>query len=238
MQHRIAGDGVYLTIGPAVGIHRSREVGLLVQDVIPLKHHGELLATQETMRDLSIPDEFVGVEGLVAITALAEHVDIGGNVTAPREGDSCVSTIREVPCCQVARCLQTVLCMCVGCVGIERKIEPLVAEAERCRRRNVDGVCDVTVGNGRTVQVDITHAMIVASTHRAAHVPAVQRVETDVERCTSPCVPVAVDVLRPRDASTRCFVVSDNSTDGIARALEAGIGAEAPVALRLRNGIA
>ena len=128
--------------------------------------------------------------------------------------------------------------MCVGCVGIERKIEPLVAEAERCRRRNVDGVRYVTIGNGRSVQVNITHAMIVASTHRAAHVPAVQRVETDVERCTSPCVPVAVDVLRPRDASTRCFVVSDNSTDGIARALEAGIGAEAPVALCLRNGIA
>ena len=47
VQHGIAGDGIHLTVCPTVGIDGAREVGLLVQDIVPLEHHGEFLATQE-----------------------------------------------------------------------------------------------------------------------------------------------------------------------------------------------
>ena len=55
MQHGIAGDGVDLLVAPSIGIDCTSEVGLLVQNVVPLQHNGELLATQETVRQLGIP---------------------------------------------------------------------------------------------------------------------------------------------------------------------------------------
>ena len=36
VQHGIGGQRVHLAVGPAIGVHLPREVGLLVQDVVPL----------------------------------------------------------------------------------------------------------------------------------------------------------------------------------------------------------
>ena len=49
VHHGVAGDGVDLLVTPAVSVDGTCEVGLLSQDVIPLEHDREFLATQETM---------------------------------------------------------------------------------------------------------------------------------------------------------------------------------------------
>ena len=41
VEHGIASNGIDLLIAPAIGIDGTREVGLLVQNVIPLQHDGE-----------------------------------------------------------------------------------------------------------------------------------------------------------------------------------------------------
>ena len=101
MQHGIAGDGVDLLVAPAVGINGSREGGLLAQDVVPPQHDGQWFATQETLRQLHVPYHLVGIQGLVAIAALAEHVEVGAQVGTPWEGYLRVAAIREVPRRQV-----------------------------------------------------------------------------------------------------------------------------------------
>lgn len=102
----------------------------MVQDVIPLQHNGERLATQETMRDLGIPKQFIGVECLVTVASLAVHMDVGGKVGAPREGDPGVGTVEMVPGSEVVGSLQTVVRPCIGGVVVSRDIEPFVSETE------------------------------------------------------------------------------------------------------------
>ena len=102
MDHGIGGDGVHLAVGPSVGTHRAREVGLFVEDVIPLQHDGEFLSLEETLRELCVPDELIGIECLVAVSPLAEHMEVGRQVGAPWEGNSCVASVREIPCGEIS----------------------------------------------------------------------------------------------------------------------------------------
>ena len=131
MKHGIGSNGVNLRVTPSVGVHCTGEVGLLVQDVIPLQHDGERLAAQETVAQLCIPNEFVGIQRLVAVASFAEHMGIGREIATPRECDSGIAAIGEIPGCQVVGSLKTVLSMCIGSSSVKREIEPLVAETER-----------------------------------------------------------------------------------------------------------
>ena len=95
---------------------------------------------------------------------------------------------------------------------------------------------DITVRHSRAVQVDITHAMIVASVDGAAHVPAVQRVKAEIKRHGEVGTPVTVDVLRFRYASTGGFVIGHDITDGVFGNLPSAIRGETPVSLILGHG--
>ena len=55
---------------------------------------------------------------------------------------------------------------------------------------------DVTVGDGRAVQVHIANVVAIVAVDAAAEVPSVERVKADVERHAGTGVPVAIDVLR------------------------------------------
>ena len=235
MQHGITRDGVDFLVAPAVGIDGAREGGLLAQDVVPLQHDSQRFATQETVRQLHVPYHLIGVQRLVAIAALAVHVEVGTQVGAPWEGYLSVAAIGEVPRRQVVRGLQTVLCAGIRGALVQRDAEPRVAIAERYLGRQVVGVCHVAVRLCRAVQVHITDAVVVASVDGAADVPTVQRVQSDVERQSQVGIPVAVDVLRSSDASTRLFVIGDDVTYRVAGGLPRTVDAEAPVALVLRH---
>ena len=102
VKHSVSSNSVYLPVGPAIGIDIAREVGLLVQDVVPLKHHHQLLSAQEAMGKLGVPDYFIGVQRLVAISSLAVYVDVCAQGGFPGEGDLCVSAIGNVPGREVA----------------------------------------------------------------------------------------------------------------------------------------
>ena len=53
------------------------------------------------MRELCIPDHFIGVQSLIAIASLAVHVEVCNQTGTPREGDVRVATVLEVPGAQV-----------------------------------------------------------------------------------------------------------------------------------------
>ena len=147
------------------------------------------------MRQLGIPYQFVGVQGFVCIASLTVHVAIGREIRAPWERYLRVAAILEIPCCQVVRSLQAVVCTCVGRTSVQREAEPPVTETERYRWIDVVGMRDVTVRRGRTVQVDIAHAVRIAGIDRARDVPSVQGVQSDREAHAEVSIPVAVDVL-------------------------------------------
>ena len=128
MNHGVAGDGIDLTVCPAVGADRTREIRLLMENVIPLQHHCQRFSTQETMRQLHIPQQFVCVERTVAIATFAVHVKVGGEIGSPGKGYLRVSAIMKVPCGQVTRSLQFVFRSCIGSAAVNGKTEPLVPE--------------------------------------------------------------------------------------------------------------
>ena len=125
--------------------------------------------------------------------------------------------------------------MGIGGTAVERYVEPRVAEAERYVRRQVVGVCDIAVGNGRAVQIDIAHLMVVAGIDATADIPAIQCVEGDIEAHAHIGTPVAVDVFWSCGACTCLLVVGDDVANGVGCGAPAGIDVEAPMALRLGN---
>ena len=140
MKHRIAGDGVHFLVAPSVGIDGTAEIGLLMQDVIPLQHHRECLSTQEAIAQLGIPYQLIGVERSIAVSALAIAMEVGRK-DGPRRSipwaagkliqvDACIATIVEVPSGEVTAGLQSVLRACVCDTRIQREVPPAVTIAE------------------------------------------------------------------------------------------------------------
>ena len=74
MKHRIAVDGIILRIRTGCSRNGTREGALLTKDIVELKHHGQRLALQETLRELRIPYQLIGVHSAVIIaTATADR---------------------------------------------------------------------------------------------------------------------------------------------------------------------
>ena len=71
------------------------------------------------MRQLGIPQQFVGVQTLVVIASLAEHVAVGRKVGTPGERNLGVATIRDVPRGEIVSSLQAVVSTGVGGASIE-----------------------------------------------------------------------------------------------------------------------
>ena len=101
VKHSVRSDSVDFLVAPTVGVDGTTEVRLFVENVVPLEHHGEFLALEETLRELGIPQQLVGVERRIAIAALAVHVHVGREVGTPGEGDLRVATVVEVPRFQI-----------------------------------------------------------------------------------------------------------------------------------------
>ena len=116
------------------------------------------------MGDLGIPEQFVGVEALVTVTSFAVHVDIGGEVGPPWEGNPGVGTVEVVPSSEVVGGLQTILRVGKGGVVVDRDVEPFVPETERHLRGEIVGVGDVAVGDGCAIEVDVRHLVTVTAT--------------------------------------------------------------------------
>ena len=124
VQHGIAGNGVDFLVSPTVGVDGTCKVGLFAQDVVPLQHHSKHLALEEAVRQLSIPQQFVGIQRLVVVAASAKTVEIGREAGTPRKGDARVATVVVIPRGKVVRCLQTILCMGIGSAAVQRHVEP------------------------------------------------------------------------------------------------------------------
>ena len=74
MEHRIAVDGIILGIRTGCSRDGTREGALLAEDIVELKHDGQWLALQETLRELSIPYKLISIHAAVIIsTATADR---------------------------------------------------------------------------------------------------------------------------------------------------------------------
>lgn len=71
MKHRIAVDGIILRIRTGCSGNGTRESALLTKDIVELKHNGQWLALQETLRELRIPYKLIGVHAAIIISTAA-----------------------------------------------------------------------------------------------------------------------------------------------------------------------
>ena len=69
VHHEIGVDGVAPSIGSLRGGQRSAHVALTVENVIELNADGGSLFLEERLSNLGVPNEFVGVHGMVDISS-------------------------------------------------------------------------------------------------------------------------------------------------------------------------
>ena len=101
MQHRIAGDTIIRGVTTAHRIDSTREIALLMQDIVELQRNSQRFALQETLCYLHIPDQLIGVHRCVVISPTTCLVDIRGDAGAPWRIDIHAATIREMPCIEI-----------------------------------------------------------------------------------------------------------------------------------------
>ena len=113
VQHGIIVDCVILHIAALHGVDGAAEVALVVQDVVELNHHRQRLTLEEALRYLRVPYKLVCVQRLVVISAAAVLMQIRRKICAPRTCHVERGTVCELPCVEVALCLQFVAHMVV-----------------------------------------------------------------------------------------------------------------------------
>ena len=69
VHHEIGVDGVAPSIGSLRSGQRSAHVALTVENVIELNADGGSLLLEERLSNLGVPNQFVGVHGLVGVAA-------------------------------------------------------------------------------------------------------------------------------------------------------------------------
>jgi hypothetical protein len=72
-----------------------------MQEVIELEAYREGLTLKETLRNLGIPDELVGISGSITESSTASHAYVGSELCTPRSIDGSIETIVEAPGVQV-----------------------------------------------------------------------------------------------------------------------------------------
>ena len=108
MKHCITRDGVILRIGTTHSRDNAAKRGLLMKDIVELQRNGKGFTLEETLRQLSIPDKFVGIQRSIVVAASTLHVHISSESSTPRCSNANHATIGELPCVEVIILLQIV----------------------------------------------------------------------------------------------------------------------------------
>ena len=77
VQHGVAVDAVVFGVAALHGINGSAEVALVVQDVVELQRQREVALFEQTLRQLHVPHQLVGVHGLIVVATAAVLVQVG-----------------------------------------------------------------------------------------------------------------------------------------------------------------
>ena len=90
-----------------------------MENVIELERDGKSIALEEALRDLGVPNQFIGVHRVVGISAAALHGQISGKCRAPRSSDTHHAAISVLPSVEVVFGLQFAACTVI----VERTAE-------------------------------------------------------------------------------------------------------------------
>ena len=212
MQHGIAGDGIILGIAALHGRHITTECRLAAQDVVHLERQGKGLAAQEGVRQLCIPYQFIGVHRLVVVSATTIHIDARREGRTPGSRQLQVGTVGECPCVEVVVGLQLTAGMQILQRTIQFKLQPVVTVA------GCQALTDSGRAGGRLLRRGLIHGTLRIGAHIADAVDIAQRgkgvdveiagrVDGGIEHKHTECIPVTVDVLRPRNTRTGLLVI-------------------------------
>ena len=214
-QERVAVDAVILRVRAPHGVDHAREVALLVEDIVELERDRERLATQEALRHLGVPKQFVAVERGVVVASAAVHVEVRGEARAPGRREVDGSAIGEAPGVEVLRRLQLVLRVVVLHRPIEGHLQPTVAIAEGQSLAEVGLIGDVALHEALPRLLQERGVAVEIDGREGVDIPYAQGVDARVEHHARVQVPVAIDVDGPHHAGSRTGVVGHAIADGV-----------------------
>ena len=97
VEHGIGIDAVILRIAAPRSIHPALVVALLTQQVVEVQGHDERFVLEERLRQLSVPDEFVGIHRGVVIASATTLMEIAAQLKVPGQAHQELPTIVELP---------------------------------------------------------------------------------------------------------------------------------------------
>ena len=215
VEHGIRVDAVVLGIGTGHGSKGTAQGALLVQQVVELDHHGEGFALEEALRELGVPNQFVGVHRIVAVSSSAALAQVCAQAHAPGHGGCDARSVRELPGVHVARCLKLVAGMVVVECSVEVDLKPVVAIAHGDSLAHLCLLGGVLL-RGLPVEAQIAHCVGVGEGGEGVDVPYASAVDGCIEHEGASCVPVAVDVFGLCGSSTGLIVVGHHVADAVA----------------------
>ena len=177
MEHGVVGNGVVLGIAALLCGEHTADSRLLVQDVVELQGDGEGIALEEALGELCVPDELVGVHGVVVITTTALHVHVGGDGGAPRSVDAYHAAIGERPGVEVVGRLELAAVALIVDRTVQLDFEPVVAVARGQTLANAKGVGDAALRLSTHAYADISHTVVIAEVGGGVDVEEGGRVE-------------------------------------------------------------
>ena len=116
------------------------------------------------MRNLTIPNELVGIHRGIGITTTAVHTDIRCKLSTPRQVNRRVQTIGESPGVKVRLRLQLIASLVVVHRTVKFHFQPIVTIATTKTSTNVVRVSDIPYR--LLILHNITHTMIVLIVQR------------------------------------------------------------------------
>ena len=165
---------------------------------------------------MSVPDQLIGVRRWVVVSAAAVLVQIRADLKALRQAEQHLAAEVELPRIEVGIGLQLVARMLIVAPSVERHLEPAVTIAQVQPLGEIHRTRGVLLGISLMLR-HIAHIMVIASSCVRSNIPMGCRVESCVERKTSVGIPVAIDVLGARNATTGLVVVAHEVRDAVAR---------------------
>ena len=97
VEHDIGGERVAPRVGAHHGVDRAGDVALLREDVVEAEAEREGSVAEEGLRELGVPNQFVGVHRRGRETAARLHADVGRKAHPEGEVKIACHTIGETP---------------------------------------------------------------------------------------------------------------------------------------------
>ena len=242
VEHRIGVERVAPRVGAHHGVDRAGDVALLREDVVEAEAEREGAVAEEGLRELGVPEQFVGVHRRGRETAARLHADVGGEAQTERQVEVGRGPIGEAPRVEIGARLEGGARVLIVHTAVEGHVPERTAVGQVDVFAQGEDAADTLFGrHGGEERVELfeggnaaegcgrrggdeAHAAGEGRVGRGGEGEDLLLVERCVEGQAGGRIPVAREVFGSGEASAGGDIVDHERGDGVACVIEVGVG--------------